>query len=52
MTINPNIGDVLVFPSHLEHKVDHSNSDNYRYGLAFNLYCKGTLGNHSVKVNL
>ena len=52
MTIQPSNGNVLVFPSHLEHKVDTSFDKNYRYGLAFNLYCKGTLGNHSIKVTL
>jgi len=52
MTIQPNNGDVLIFPSHLEHKVAYSTDKNYRYGLAFNLYCKGEIGNNSIKVNL
>jgi len=52
MTVQPQNGNVLVFPSHLEHKVESSTSNDYRYGLAFNLYCKGQLGNHSVMVNL
>jgi uncharacterized protein (TIGR02466 family) len=52
ITLQPQNGNILIFPSHLEHRVEQSSDTNYRYGLAFNLYCKGTLGNHSIRVDL
>lgn len=37
-------GDILIFPSHLNHSVTENLNNDYRYSLAFNTFCKGTLG--------
>jgi uncharacterized protein (TIGR02466 family) len=36
--------DLLLFPSHLTHKVDANNSDKNRYSLAFNYFLEGRMG--------
>jgi uncharacterized protein (TIGR02466 family) len=51
-TVKPNTGDVIIFPSHLEHEVARSLDKQDRYSLAFNYFPKGTIGQNSVKVNL
>jgi len=43
-TIYPRSGDLLLFPSHLEHTVPGSNSKDVRYSLAFNCFAKGHMG--------
>jgi uncharacterized protein (TIGR02466 family) len=45
MNIIPKNGDLILFPSHLLHSVDHNKSEKDRYCLAFNVFIKGTLGN-------
>lgn len=37
--------DILIFPSHVLHKVEENTSDKTRYSLAFNVFLRGRLGN-------
>jgi len=43
-TLKPEDGDILLFPSHLEHSVGKNESIDTRYSLAFNVFFKGTIG--------
>ena len=38
-------GDIILFPSSLEHGVDKKKGNNIRISLSFNIFIKGTLGN-------
>ncbi|MDC0002479.1 TIGR02466 family protein [bacterium] len=42
--ITPEPGDVVMFPSHLEHRVLENDSNMPRYSLAFNFFARGTVG--------
>ena len=42
--IEPNNGDLIMFPSHLLHSVSENKSDIDRYCLVFNCFIKGKLG--------
>lgn len=42
--VTPRNGDILLFPSHLEHVVTPNNTPEERYSLAFNLFPRGTFG--------
>ena len=42
--IYPRTGDLLLFPSHLEHTVPESDSKDTRYSLAFNCFARGHMG--------
>lgn len=42
--ITPTEGDIVIFPSHLEHMVTPNETDTPRYSLAFNLFARGTVG--------
>ena len=42
--ITPEPGDVVMFPSHLEHRVLENLSNMPRYSLAFNFFARGTVG--------
>lgn len=42
--IRPNAGDLVLFPSHLEHMVTPNLTDTPRYSLAFNYFPRGTVG--------
>jgi uncharacterized protein (TIGR02466 family) len=42
--ITPTEGDIVIFPSHLEHMVTPNETDIPRYSLAFNLFARGTVG--------
>jgi uncharacterized protein (TIGR02466 family) len=44
-TIPVNTGDILIFPSHLDHSVSKIKSD-LRISLSFNIFVKGMLGNN------
>jgi len=44
-----NTGDIIIFPSHLHHRVPNTTNPNKRISLAFNSFFKGTIGN---KMNL
>ena len=48
-TIQPNVGDLLMFPSHLEHEVPPNMTKNDRYSIAFNLFSTGTVGHGQSK---
>jgi ectoine hydroxylase-related dioxygenase (phytanoyl-CoA dioxygenase family) len=43
--IKPEIGDLILFPSHLLHSVDTVTTDETRISLSFNVFFKGELGN-------
>lgn len=43
-TITPVSGDIILFPSHLEHMVAPNVNNGERYSLAFNLFARGTVG--------
>jgi uncharacterized protein (TIGR02466 family) len=51
-TVQPVTGDVLIFPSHLEHIVAKSLDKQDRYSLAFNYFPKGSIGQNSVRTNI
>jgi uncharacterized protein (TIGR02466 family) len=40
-------GDVILFPSSLNHMVETKKEDNTRISLAFNVFIKGTIGNRA-----
>lgn len=42
--ISPNAGDIVLFPSHLEHQVTPNVTDTPRYSLAFNYFARGKVG--------
>ena len=42
--ITPEPGDIILFPSHLEHRVLENDSNMPRYSLAFNFFARGTVG--------
>lgn len=42
--ISPTSGDLIMFPSHLEHVVVPNKTNEERYSLAFNLFPRGTFG--------
>jgi uncharacterized protein (TIGR02466 family) len=43
-SFQPKFGDIFIFPSHLFHSVEVSNSDADRYCIAFNVHCQGNFG--------
>jgi len=47
-----NSGDVVLFPSHLEHSVEENTTDNVRYSLAFNFFVKGKIGEKEYELNI
>ena len=42
--INLKEGDIVLFPSHLDHSVQKNNSNEKRYSIAFNFYVRGKFG--------
>ena len=42
--VEVNTGQIVLFPSHLEHMVQIKKGNNTRISLAFNVFVKGTLG--------
>lgn len=42
--ITPQAGDLVLFPSHLEHMVTPNLTDTPRYSLAFNYFARGKVG--------
>jgi len=38
--------DIILFPSHLSHRVDTKEGENERISLAFNVFIKGTIGDN------
>lgn len=45
--IRPQVGDIVLFPSHLAHGVPPSRSPHPRHCVAFNLYARGSIGQQS-----
>tara|TARA_B100000519_G_C13968970_1_gene308999 strand:- start:314 stop:517 length:204 start_codon:yes stop_codon:yes gene_type:complete len=43
-SFTPVDGSLLIFPSHLQHKVLESSSADLRYCIAFDVYIKGEIG--------
>lgn len=41
--VSPKRGSLVIFPSHLYHRIEHSESDQERYCIAFNYYLRGTI---------
>ena len=50
--ITPKAGDLILFPSHLEHMVTPNQTDAPRYSLAFNLFARGTVGGGTSELKL
>jgi len=44
--------DLILFPSHIQHKVDFKKGNNSRISLAFNTWLKGTVGNEEKRSGL
>tara|TARA_B110000503_G_scaffold126382_1_gene194929 strand:+ start:344 stop:1000 length:657 start_codon:yes stop_codon:yes gene_type:complete len=44
ITLHPKSGDLMLFPSQLEHTVPSINTLKDRYGIAFNCFPKGNIG--------
>jgi len=51
-SVYPQAGDVLIFPSHLEHVVERNVDNEYRYSLAFNLMPRGQINTDSIGLNI
>ena len=51
-TIRLKEGNIVIFPSQLEHKVQKNNSDQNRYSLAFNFFVKGKFGREEYQQEL
>lgn len=45
-SINPTIGDLLIFPSYLAHSIDTNTNDNDRYSLSFNIVPTGLINDY------
>jgi len=50
--IQPNAGDIVLFPSHLEHQVTPNLTDTPRYSLAFNYFPRGKVGEGTSELRL
>jgi len=46
-SVNPKDDMIVLFPSHLEHSVNISQSDHTRLAIAFNVFVNGTLGKNN-----
>jgi uncharacterized protein (TIGR02466 family) len=49
---SPNTGDILLFPSHMQHEITKNYSTEDRYSLAFNTFISGTLGEKDGELTL
>lgn len=49
--IKPETGDILIFPSHLQHSVGRNDINKERYALAFNVFPRGKLGGGAEKIS-
>ena len=45
-------GNVIIFPSTLMHEVTKNESNDIRYSLAFNVFCKGIFGKDEYELKL
>ena len=50
--ISPKSGDLVMFPSHLEHMVTPNLTTTPRYSLAFNFFARGTVGGGTSELKL
>ena len=50
--LKPSTGDLVLFPSHLEHSVQRNISNKNRYSLAFNYYVRGEFGREEYKLEI
>tara|TARA_B100000212_G_scaffold72837_1_gene51411 strand:+ start:10070 stop:10642 length:573 start_codon:yes stop_codon:yes gene_type:complete len=50
--INPNKGDLLLFPSYLKHQTAKNDLDQMRYSISFNVFLSGTFGEQDDLCNL
>lgn len=50
--INPNQGDLLLFPSYLKHETAKNDLDQMRYSISFNVFPFGTFGEQDKLCNL
>jgi uncharacterized protein (TIGR02466 family) len=48
----PKVGNLIIFPSTLMHEVTINKSNNIRYSLAFNVFCKGIFGKNEYELKL
>lgn len=48
-TIEPKDNMILLFPSHLEHSVETSESNDNRFAISFNVFFKGKLGGSNLE---
>ena len=52
MTFKVNPGKLVIFPSNLMHSFEENKSNNDRYSLAFNLFCRGNFGHNEGQLTL
>ena len=50
--LQPTAGDLIIFPSHVEHMVTQNITHSERFSLAFNLFARGTLGGGTSQVKI
>ncbi len=50
--LNLKEGSITLFPSHLDHRVEENNSNEYRYSIAFNFYVRGKFGAHEYELEI
>ena len=50
--ITPTIGNIILFPSFLEHSTTKNESDEERFCCAFNFHVEGDFGNYLNKLNI
>jgi uncharacterized protein (TIGR02466 family) len=48
-SIEPKDNMIVIFPSHLEHSVDTSNSNDFRFAISFNIFFKGKIGGNKLE---
>jgi hypothetical protein len=52
MEYKPQQGDVVLFPSDLDHDVPINTSDEVRYSVAFNIFFRGEMGHEETLSNV
>lgn len=45
-------GSIVIFPSHLNHSVQKNLSNENRYSIAFNLFCRGIFGKEEYQLDM
>lgn len=49
---SPSEGDILIFPSHLEHSMNVNTSNSDRYSVAFNFFPTGVFGHNECELKI